>query len=78
MILQFEIWISLGIKSINPTYVILTIAIYRDESSMAVCGNVFLHILLACRGSLDTQHQLPPLGGTQDLVRNLREARGEG
>ena len=50
MILQFEIWISLGIKSINPTYVILTIAIYRDESSMAVCGYVLLYLLLARRG----------------------------
>lgn len=33
----------------------------RDDTSLALCGHVFLLLLLAHRGSLELLHQLPPL-----------------
>ncbi|PKK17156.1 lysine-specific demethylase 5C-like, partial [Columba livia] len=40
-----------------------------DEGALALRGDGVLRLLLAHRGPLELLHQLPPLGGAQNLVR---------
>lgn len=45
------------------------------EGALDVRGHVLCHLLLAQRGPLELLHQLPALGGAQDLVRHAQSGR---